>query len=185
MGRGGASDDDRRGLVSGSARAHARTGLHGHVVAFEGLAAATILKVINDDLRDIGLLGWVCRRSSSAACSGSWPRATKPTGRPARPFVAGLALFGIGLVGAGLAPTMVVLVTARAVQGIGAGAIGGSRTSPSGTPIPESTAAHVSGSSSAWWCPASSARPSAAGLPRHSGGGGCSLACCRSSRSRA
>ena len=29
------------------------------LVGFEGLAIATILKVIDDDLRDIGLLGWV------------------------------------------------------------------------------------------------------------------------------
>jgi MFS family permease len=42
---------------------------------------------------------------------------------PARPFLAGLALFALGLLGAGLAPNMVALVAARAVQGVGAGAL--------------------------------------------------------------
>ena len=60
MGRAGSGDDDRRGVVSRSARAHARdSSSRSRLVAFEGLAVATILKVINDDLRDIGLLGWV------------------------------------------------------------------------------------------------------------------------------
>ena len=95
------------------------------LVAFEGLAAATILKVINDDLRDIGLLGWVLSAFFLGSLFGVVAAGYEADRKgPARPFVAGLVLFGIGLVGAGLAPTMVVLVTARAVQGVGAGAIG-------------------------------------------------------------
>jgi MFS family permease len=42
---------------------------------------------------------------------------------PATPFVAGLVLFTAGLVVCGVAPSMVVLVAGRAVQGLGAGAI--------------------------------------------------------------
>src|SRR5262249_50648069 len=42
---------------------------------------------------------------------------------PARPFLGGLVLFGAGLTIAGLAPTMLVLVAGRALQGIGAGAV--------------------------------------------------------------
>jgi len=42
---------------------------------------------------------------------------------PARPFLAGLALFAAGLAIAGLAPSMLVLVAGRALQGIGAGAV--------------------------------------------------------------
>jgi MFS family permease len=42
---------------------------------------------------------------------------------PARPYVAGLVLFGAGLAVAGLAPSMGVLVGGRFLQGIGAGAV--------------------------------------------------------------
>jgi len=95
------------------------------LVAFEGLAAATILKVINDDLRDIGLLGWVLSAFFLGSLFGVVAAGYEADRLgPAMPFVGGLALFAIGLTGAGIAPTMVVLVTARAVQGIGAGAIG-------------------------------------------------------------
>jgi MFS family permease len=95
------------------------------LVAFEGLAAATILKVINDDLRDIGLLGWVLSAFFLGSLFGVVAAGYEADRKgPAQPFVGGLGLFAIGLIGAGLAPTMVVLVTARAVQGVGAGAIG-------------------------------------------------------------
>ena len=95
------------------------------LVAFEGLAAATILKVINDDLRDIGLLGWVLSAFFLGSLFGVVAAGYEADRKgPAAPFIGGLSLFALGLLGAGLAPTMVVLVTARAVQGTGAGAIG-------------------------------------------------------------
>ena len=94
------------------------------LVGFEGLAIATILKVIDDDLLDIGLLGWVFSAFFLGSLFGVVV-AGRDADRhgPARPFVVGLALFAVGLVAGGLAPTMVVLVAARAVQGVGAGAI--------------------------------------------------------------
>src|SRR4029079_5143653 len=39
------------------------------------------------------------------------------------PFTAGLAIFGVGLVVCGLAPSMPILVAGRFIQGFGAGAI--------------------------------------------------------------
>jgi MFS family permease len=94
------------------------------LVGFEGLAVATILKVIEDDLRDIGLLGWVFSAFFLGSLFGV-VAAGRDADRhgPARPFVAGLALFAVGLVAGGFAPNMVVLVAARAVQGVGAGAM--------------------------------------------------------------
>ncbi|MDQ1448384.1 MAG: hypothetical protein QOC79_1355 [Actinomycetota bacterium] len=94
------------------------------LVGFEGLAIATILKVIDDDLRDIGLLGWVFSAFFLSSLFGvvAAGRDADRNG-PARPFVVGLALFALGLLAGGLAPNMVVLVAARAVQGVGAGAI--------------------------------------------------------------
>jgi MFS family permease len=94
------------------------------LVGFEGLAVATILKVIDDDLRDLGLLGWVFSAFFLGSLFGvvSAGRDADRHG-PARPFAIGLALFALGLVAGGLAPNMLVLVAARAVQGVGAGAI--------------------------------------------------------------
>ena len=94
------------------------------LVGFEGLAIATILKVIDDDLGDIGLLGWVFSAFFLGSLFGvvAAGRDADRNG-PARPFIAGLSLFALGLVAGGLAPTMGVLVAARTVQGVGAGAI--------------------------------------------------------------
>ncbi|HEV7524915.1 MAG TPA: MFS transporter, partial [Acidimicrobiia bacterium] len=94
------------------------------LVGFEGLAIATILKVIDDDLHDIGLLGWVFSAFFLGSLFGVVAAGYDADRKgPARPFVVGLVLFALGLLGGGLAPNMIVLVSARAVQGIGAGAI--------------------------------------------------------------
>jgi MFS family permease len=94
------------------------------LVAFEGLAIATILKVIDDDLRDINLVGWVFSAFFLGSLFGVVAAGYDADRKgPVRPFVVGLVLFAGGLLAGGLAPTMIVLVGARAVQGIGAGAI--------------------------------------------------------------
>lgn len=94
------------------------------LVAFEGLAVATILKVIDDDLHDIGLIGWVFSAFFLGSLFGVVAAGYDADRKgPMRPFVVGLALFAIGLLVGGFAPNMLVLVSARAVQGIGAGAI--------------------------------------------------------------
>lgn len=94
------------------------------LVAFEGLAIATILKVIDDDLRDITLVGWVFSAFFLGSLFGVVAAGYDADRKgPARPFIMGLALFAIGLLGGGLAPNMVALVASRTVQGIGAGAI--------------------------------------------------------------
>lgn len=94
------------------------------LVAFEGLAIATILKVIEDDLHNIGLIGWVFSAFFLGSLFGVIAAGYDADRRgPVRPFLVGLGLFAIGLLAGGLAPNMLVLVSARAVQGIGAGAI--------------------------------------------------------------
>src|SRR5260221_13202789 len=42
---------------------------------------------------------------------------------PAAPYLAGIAVFSIGLTIAGLAPSMPILIAGRALQGLGAGAV--------------------------------------------------------------
>ena len=156
------------------------------LVAFEGLAAATILKVINDDLRDIGLLGWVLSAFFLGSLFGVVAAGYEADRKgPAAPFIGGLSLFALGLLGAGLAPTMVVLVTARAVQGIGAGAIGAIAYVAIGRAYPGNYSRACSRSCRPRGSfPGSSVPRSAARWPRLSAGVGCSSVCCRSSCSR-
>jgi MFS family permease len=93
-------------------------------VAFEALAIATILPLVAQDLGGIALYGWVFSAFLLADLVGIvLAGELADLFGPALPFGAGLALFAIGLLIGGLAPSMPVLVAARAIQGFGAGAI--------------------------------------------------------------
>jgi len=94
------------------------------LVAFEGLAVATVLPVVRKDLGGLALYGWVFSAFFLTSLIGTVAAGrAADRGGPRRPFVAGLVLFALGLLVAGFAPSMGVLVAARAVQGLGAGAI--------------------------------------------------------------
>src|SRR5207249_5575907 len=92
--------------------------------AFEALAIATIMPLVVEDLGRISLYGWAFSAFLLADLVGI-VIAGELADRfgPAVPFGAGLALFAVGLLIGGLAPSMPVLVAARAIQGFGAGAI--------------------------------------------------------------
>jgi MFS family permease len=94
------------------------------LVAFESLAIATVMPVVSDDLGGLGLYGWVFSGFFLGSLLGI-VLAGQDADRhgPARPFAVGLVTFALGLLGGGLAPSMGVLVAARVLQGIGAGAI--------------------------------------------------------------
>lgn len=92
--------------------------------AFEGMAVPTVLPALVDDLGGLDLYGW--------AFSAFWltnlvgiTLAGADTDRhgPARPFVLGALLFAAGMVIAGLAPSMQIVIVGRAIQGSGSGAI--------------------------------------------------------------
>jgi MFS family permease len=94
------------------------------LVAFEALAVATALPAAEDDLGDVYLYGWTFSAFLLASLIGiAYAGDRCDIDGPAFPFIAGLVLFGIGLVVGGFAPTMHVLVLGRAIQGLGAGAI--------------------------------------------------------------
>ena len=94
------------------------------LVAFESLAVATILPDVEDDLGGLGLYGWVFSAFFLGSLVGVVVAGQTTDRRgPAAAYLLGLGLFVAGLVAGGLAPSMLVLVVARFVQGLGAGAV--------------------------------------------------------------
>src|SRR5919197_1058128 len=94
------------------------------LVAFEALAVATIMPIVARDLGGIQLYGWVFSAFFLGSLLGIViVGGLIDQGGLVRPFLGGLGLFSIGLIGGGLAPSMEVLVGARFIQGLGAGAI--------------------------------------------------------------
>ena len=94
------------------------------VLAFEALAVATIGPRIAHDLGGDDLYGWLFSAFMLANLVGIVLAGHESDRRgPATVYVVGLVCFGAGLLLGGLAPSMGVLVAARAVQGLGGGAL--------------------------------------------------------------
>jgi MFS family permease len=94
------------------------------LVAFSSLAVETILPIVSDELGGVSLYGWVF----SAFFLGSLASVIVAGGIADErgtllPYSIGLSLFALGLVTAGAAPAMAIVVGGRLVQGIGSGAI--------------------------------------------------------------
>ncbi|MFL5641885.1 MAG: MFS transporter [Chloroflexota bacterium] len=108
---------DRRALTTGLV-------LTVTLIGFEALAISTVMPIVSAELGGIELYGWVF----SAFFLGSLIGIVVVGGAIDRgglavPYGAGLALFAIGLLAGGLAPSMLILVAARFVQGLGAGTL--------------------------------------------------------------
>jgi MFS family permease len=109
------------------------------LVAFEALAVITILPAIKDDLQGIRLYGWVTSAFQLGVLVGIVVAGGQADRRgPAPPFVAGVLVFVTGLTIGGLAPSMLVLVLARGLQGLGAGSIPAVAYATIGRSYPES-----------------------------------------------
>lgn len=94
------------------------------LIAFESMSVSTVMPIVEADLGDLALYGWVFSAFFLGTLVGVVVAGTAADRmRPAVPFVAGLVLFSIGLVVGGLAPSMPVLVAGRALQGLGGGAM--------------------------------------------------------------
>jgi MFS family permease len=94
------------------------------LVAFEALAVATVLPAIEEELGGLRIYGWAFSGFLLASLVGiTWAGGECDARGVVRPFVLGLTLFGIGLVVAGAAPAMWVVVVGRCIQGLGAGAV--------------------------------------------------------------
>jgi MFS family permease len=94
------------------------------LVAFEALAVSTVMPIVVDELGGIELYGWVFSAFFLGALIGIvMVGGAIDRGGLAVPFAIGLGLFGLGLLGGGLAPSMPFLVVARFLQGLGAGTL--------------------------------------------------------------
>jgi MFS family permease len=93
-------------------------------IASEALAVVTVLPVVARDLGGLDLYGWVFSAFMLGSVVGIVVAGRQADRRgPAAPYLGGVILFGAGLVVAGLAPSMPVLVGGRVLQGVGAGAV--------------------------------------------------------------
>jgi MFS family permease len=93
-------------------------------VAAEALAVITVMPLVAKDLNGLSLYGFVFSAFLLGTMVGivAAGRAADRRG-PAAPYLAGIAVFSIGLTIAGLAPSMPILIAGRALQGLGAGAV--------------------------------------------------------------
>ena len=122
------------------------------LVAFEALAVSTILPIVSNELGGQRLYGWVFAAFLLASLLGIVViGGLIDRGGLVRPFVAGLALFSIGLVIGGLAPSMEVLVFGRVLQGLGAGAIPPVAYVAIGRALPEQLRARMFATLSTAW----------------------------------
>lgn len=91
-------------------------------VAFEAIAVATAMPVAARELGGLKAYGLAFSVFLTASLLGMVVAGEVADRRgPVRPFLCAAVVFAIGLALAGAAPTMTVLVAARAVQGFGAG----------------------------------------------------------------
>ncbi len=126
------------------------------MIAFESLAVSTVLPSVAKELNGQALYGW----SFSAFFLGYLMSTVTLGGLadrdgPKRPYAAALALFGAGLLIAGLAPNMTTFVIGRGVQGLGGGAVGAIAYLAINRAYPDNIrAAMLSLLSSAWVLPA-------------------------------
>ncbi len=94
------------------------------LVAFEGMAVGTAMPVAVKDLNGLAFYAWGFSGFMTASMF-----ATVISGElcdrlgPRIPFIVGTLLFGVGLLVAGAAPTMVLFVLGRMIQGLGGGAV--------------------------------------------------------------
>lgn len=133
--------------------------------AFEALAVATTLPATVRDLGGLALYGWAFSAFMLANLIGIiLTGAEADRHGPARPFVAGSAVFMLGLLVVGLAPSMAVVIAGRAVQGFGAGVLSSVAYVSIGRGYPESLKPRMLAVTSSAWVVPGLIGPALAGL---------------------
>jgi len=94
-------------------------------IAFEALAIATILPTVVDEIGGLSIYGWTFSGFMLANLVGiTIGGHIADRHGLSLPFAIGGLVFAAGLIAGGFAPSMPLLVAARGVQGLGAGALG-------------------------------------------------------------
>jgi len=94
-------------------------------IAFESLSVATTMPATVGDLGGLELYGWAFSAFMLTMVVGLTVAGGEADRLgPVPLFAAGVLLFGLGLVVAGLAPSMPFLIAGRVVQGLGGGLVG-------------------------------------------------------------
>ena len=125
------------------------------LVAFEVMSVATVMPLVEDDLGELWLYGWVFSAFFLGSLIGV-VLAASATDRmaPWIPLAVGLVVFTAGLLVGGLATSMGVLVAGRGLQGIGAGTMPAIAFVCVGRSFPEDERARMlAWMSSAWMIP--------------------------------
>ena len=95
------------------------------LVAFESLAVATVMPIVADELDGLGLYALAFAAPSAVAVVSMTIAGPLMDRRgPGLALRAGVGIFATGLLVSGLAPTMVVFLVGRSVQGLGMGFVG-------------------------------------------------------------
>jgi MFS family permease len=90
--------------------------------AFEALAVATVMPRVSDDLGGLQYYGWAFSAFTLANIVGLTIAGSESDRLgPGKPYLFGLVLFAIGILIAGIAPSMLVLIVGRVIQGFGSG----------------------------------------------------------------
>lgn len=116
---------DRRYVPAGDRRALTIGLILGvTTVAFEAMAVGTAMPAVSDELQGLSLYGWVFSAFMLGTLVGivAAGEQSDRTG-PRLPFLGGLGLFAIGMLGAGFATSMPMLIAFRLIQGLGGGAL--------------------------------------------------------------
>ncbi|MFD6135304.1 MFS transporter [Isoptericola sp. NPDC060257] len=120
----GAADGSHDGLLGARAQRTVLIGMVAYVAlgAFESLAVSTAMPTVAAELDGLRLYTLAFATGSAAGVvgmlvAGRWTDRRGPT----PPLLAGISLFLAGLLVAGLAPSMPVLLAGRTVQGAGSG----------------------------------------------------------------
>lgn len=123
--------------------------------AFEALAVATILPATVKELGGLSLYGWAFSAFMLANLVGiTIAGAEADRQGPARPLILGAGVFVVGLLIVGFAPSMLVVIAGRAVQGFGSGVISSVAYVSIGRGYPESLKPRMLAmSASAWVIP--------------------------------
>lgn len=92
--------------------------------AFEATAVTTVMPTVAEELDGVGLYALSFAAPLASAVVGMVAAGARSDRRgPVGPLLVSMALFSLGLVVCGLAPTMEVLVAGRILQGLGGGAM--------------------------------------------------------------